>query len=53
MTPPVNNVSRLEARLQELTYDHETLQSIKHLQDSVRGEADDGSLLNSMDPWNR
>lgn len=39
-----NNKSRLETRLQELKHDQETLQSIKHLQDSVRCET-------KRNPW--
>ncbi|XP_063831077.1 uncharacterized protein LOC135080355 [Ostrinia nubilalis] len=43
METPVTSKSRLEARLQELSFDQETLQSIKHLQDSVRGETENSS----------
>ncbi|RVE53258.1 hypothetical protein evm_002091 [Chilo suppressalis] len=39
----LNNNSRLETRLQQLKHDEETLQNIKHLQDSVRTE---------NNPWN-
>jgi hypothetical protein len=47
------NKSRLETRLQQLNNDEKTLQSVKHLQDSVRTEKNpwaefqDSSVYNS------